>query len=192
MKVMFDTNVILDVLLECPPFSEPAAKLLSRAERGEIQGFVCATTITTIFYLARKAVARTHAGRSETCSRFWTSLRSIVPYWRAPLKARSATSRMPLSSSPRGRCRPRPFSLVTREILRGLRFPFTPRARCRPSLIRASRVESMPEAQSSSWRRCRSRFGVGERADTQAGSPSIRAGTMGPKAQQSPFISGKA
>ena len=141
---------------------------------------------------ARRSDARTHAGRSETCSRFWTSLRSIVPYWRAPLKARSATSRMPLSSSPRGRCRPRSFSLVTREILRGPRFPFTPRARCRPSLIRPSRVERMPEAQSSSWRRCRSRFGVGERADTQAGSPSIRAGTMCPKAQQSPLVSGAA
>ena len=63
MITVFDTNVILDVLLEHPPFSEPAAKLLSRAERGEIQGFVCATTITTIFYLARKAVGRTHARR---------------------------------------------------------------------------------------------------------------------------------
>ena len=61
MSYLIDTNVILDVLLERPPFSEPAAKLLSRAERGEIQGFVCATTITTIFYLARKAVGRTHA-----------------------------------------------------------------------------------------------------------------------------------
>ena len=45
---------------------------------------------------------------------------------------------------------------------------------------------------SSSWRRCRRRFGVGERADTQAVSPSIRAGTMCPQAQQSPFISDEA
>lgn len=63
MKVMFDTNVILDVLLDRVPFAEPAAILLARAERGEFQGFVCATTVTTIFYLARKAVGREHARR---------------------------------------------------------------------------------------------------------------------------------
>ena len=63
MKVMFDTNVILDVLLERVPFAEPAAILLARAERGELPGFVCATTVTTIFYLARKTVGREHARR---------------------------------------------------------------------------------------------------------------------------------
>ena len=63
MKVMFDTNVILDVLLERQPFAEPAAMLLARAERGEIQGFVCATTATTIFYLACKVLGRSHARR---------------------------------------------------------------------------------------------------------------------------------
>ena len=63
MKVVFDTNVILDVLLERPPFAEPAANLLARAERGEIQGFLCATTVTTIFYLSRKALGRESARR---------------------------------------------------------------------------------------------------------------------------------
>lgn len=56
MTVVFDTNVVLDVLLNRPFFVEPAANLLARAERREVQGFACATTITTIFYLARKAV----------------------------------------------------------------------------------------------------------------------------------------
>ena len=56
--MFLDTNVILDVLLERLPFAEPAAMLLAKAERGEIQGFACATTVTTIFYLARKAVGR--------------------------------------------------------------------------------------------------------------------------------------
>jgi predicted nucleic acid-binding protein len=51
MRVLFDTNVILDVLLERRPFSESASKLLSRVEKGEITGLVCATTITTIYYL---------------------------------------------------------------------------------------------------------------------------------------------
>ena len=60
---MFDTNVILDVLLERLPFAGPAAHLLAQAERGQIQGFACATSITTIFYLARKSLGRDDARR---------------------------------------------------------------------------------------------------------------------------------
>lgn len=56
MIVVFDTNVVLDVLLNRPVFAEPAANLLARVERREVQGFACATTITTIFYLARKVI----------------------------------------------------------------------------------------------------------------------------------------
>ena len=63
MKVVFDTNVILDVLLDRQPFSEPAARLLSRAERGEIQGMACAASVTTIFYLVRKAAGVRSARR---------------------------------------------------------------------------------------------------------------------------------
>lgn len=60
---MFDTNVILDVLLERLPFAEPAAHLLAQAERGQIQGFTCATSVTTIFYLARKSLGGDSARR---------------------------------------------------------------------------------------------------------------------------------
>ena len=60
---MFDTNVILDVLLERLPFAEPAALLLAQAEHGQIQGFACATSVTTIFYLARKSLGRVDARR---------------------------------------------------------------------------------------------------------------------------------
>ncbi len=61
MRVLFDTNVVLDVLLERQPFSEPASKLLSKVEKGEITGLVCATTITTIYYLVNKALNRKEA-----------------------------------------------------------------------------------------------------------------------------------
>ena len=56
MKILFDTNVILDVLLDREPFSSTAAKLFSKVESGEISGYVCATTITTIHYLACKVI----------------------------------------------------------------------------------------------------------------------------------------
>ncbi len=61
MKVLFDTNVILDLLLDRQPYSEAASLLVARVERGEIAGYVCATTITTIFYLATKVVGITSA-----------------------------------------------------------------------------------------------------------------------------------
>ena len=54
MKVLFDTNVILDVLLDRKPFAEHASFLLSKVERSEINGFLCATTVTTIHYLLSK------------------------------------------------------------------------------------------------------------------------------------------
>ncbi|WDN88777.1 hypothetical protein BuS5_01745 [Desulfosarcina sp. BuS5] len=54
MKVLFDTNIIIDVLLDRKPFSEHASYLMSRVERSEINGFLCATTVTTIHYLLSK------------------------------------------------------------------------------------------------------------------------------------------
>jgi len=56
MKTLFDTNVILDVLLDREPFSDDASFLLSKVEKSEIIGFICATTVTTIHYLATKAL----------------------------------------------------------------------------------------------------------------------------------------
>lgn len=56
MKALFDTNVILDVLLDREPFSNDASYLLTKIERSEISGLICATTLTTIHYLATKAL----------------------------------------------------------------------------------------------------------------------------------------
>jgi predicted nucleic acid-binding protein len=55
MKVAFDTNVLLDVLCDREPFAESAARILTLVEQGILTGCVCATSITTIFYLTRKA-----------------------------------------------------------------------------------------------------------------------------------------
>ncbi len=88
MKVTFDTNVILDVLLDRPPFCEPAARLLSRAERGEIQGFACATTITTIFYLVRKASGLQVARRRV---RDLLSILDVAPVNRAVLESAASS-----------------------------------------------------------------------------------------------------
>ena len=55
MKVLFDTNIILDVLLDREPFVELSASLVSLVEEKEIKGYLCATTLTTIDYLISKS-----------------------------------------------------------------------------------------------------------------------------------------
>ena len=58
MKLLLDTNVVLDVLLARSPFAGESAKVMAAVETGRVQGFLCATTITTIHYLAAKAIGR--------------------------------------------------------------------------------------------------------------------------------------
>ena len=55
MKVLFDTNVVLDVLMDRFPFSRASSLLFSKVEKGNIKGFLCATTITTIHHLVNKS-----------------------------------------------------------------------------------------------------------------------------------------
>ncbi|MBA54233.1 MAG: PIN domain nuclease [Pseudomonadales bacterium] len=61
MNALFDTNVILDLLLDREPFNAPATWLISQAEAGAINGSLCATTLTNIFYIASKALNRQQA-----------------------------------------------------------------------------------------------------------------------------------
>lgn len=56
MRVLFDTNVVLDHLLERAPFVDAAEQLISLVDAGEVQGVICSTTATTIHYLAARAV----------------------------------------------------------------------------------------------------------------------------------------
>jgi predicted nucleic acid-binding protein len=55
VKVLFDTNVVLDVLLNRAPFRDIAAQLVARVERKELVGVLGATTLTTLYYLVAKA-----------------------------------------------------------------------------------------------------------------------------------------
>jgi predicted nucleic acid-binding protein len=56
VKILLDTNVILDVLLDRRPFSEDACVVFSGVERGMLLGCLCATTATTVYYLVEKAL----------------------------------------------------------------------------------------------------------------------------------------
>lgn len=64
MKILLDTNVVLDLLLDREPFAEQAAAIFARIERSETEAFLCATTVTTIDYLLKQSFSRTKAKKS--------------------------------------------------------------------------------------------------------------------------------
>ncbi|MCD6294982.1 MAG: PIN domain-containing protein [Deltaproteobacteria bacterium] len=55
---------ILDVPLDRVPFSEHAADLMPKVERSEINGLLCATTVTIIHYLLSKFLDKEEAIKS--------------------------------------------------------------------------------------------------------------------------------
>ncbi len=61
MKLLLDTNIILDLLLDRAPFAEAAAQLVSNVEGKKILAWLCATTVTTIHYLVEKEKSKTVA-----------------------------------------------------------------------------------------------------------------------------------
>jgi len=64
VNALIDTNVIVDVLEQREPFFADSSRVLDRAERGEYSAWLCATTVTTVFYLVRR-----HLGKKETIER---------------------------------------------------------------------------------------------------------------------------
>lgn len=54
MKIVFDTNIILDVLLIREPYAQMSTNLFDAVVSKEIEGYLCATTITTVDYLVGK------------------------------------------------------------------------------------------------------------------------------------------
>ncbi|MBK7299082.1 MAG: hypothetical protein IPI79_00875 [Moraxellaceae bacterium] len=49
MKVLFDTNVILDLLLNRQPYVDAAALLVAKVERGQLEGYLGVTTVPRFF-----------------------------------------------------------------------------------------------------------------------------------------------
>ena len=61
MKILLDTNIVLDLLLKREPFCNEAKEIFMMIESNKIDGFLCATSITTIYYLVSKSVNKTKA-----------------------------------------------------------------------------------------------------------------------------------
>lgn len=64
MKVMFDTNIILDLLLNRQPFCEMSSRVIDLSATKVIEGYVTASAITDIYYLAYKMIK----DKNKVCS----------------------------------------------------------------------------------------------------------------------------
>ncbi|MDR3011718.1 MAG: PIN domain-containing protein [Chitinispirillales bacterium] len=54
MNVLIDTNVVLDILLRREPYYNDAARVNVLAEKGYIRSYISASSVTDIFYIAKK------------------------------------------------------------------------------------------------------------------------------------------
>jgi len=63
LRLLLDTNVVLDVMLDRRPFAAESAMVMASAETGGVEAYLCATTVTTIHYLAAKTLGRKEAAR---------------------------------------------------------------------------------------------------------------------------------
>ena len=54
MRLLVDTNIVLDFLPEREPFFQDAETLFTAIGSGQMVGYVTATTLTDIFYIARR------------------------------------------------------------------------------------------------------------------------------------------
>ena len=83
MRVLFDTNVVLDALLDRDPWAEAAVALFAKVESGELVGHLGATTLTTVYYIASRG-----SGESSTEGMMRDLLRlfEVAPVNRAVLE----------------------------------------------------------------------------------------------------------
>jgi predicted nucleic acid-binding protein len=55
MKILIDTNIILDVLLGREPFVEKSVRVFEYAEKGRVEAFITSNSVADIVYILRKA-----------------------------------------------------------------------------------------------------------------------------------------
>jgi len=79
---MLDTNVVLDMLQARQSFVGDAEAVFDMVERNAMTGLLCATTITTLAYLAAKTVSKVEAARQI---RMLLTLFEVAPVTRAVL-----------------------------------------------------------------------------------------------------------
>ena len=85
MKVLVDTNIVLDFLLQREPFFQDADLLFQAINAGQVVGYVTATTLTDIFYISRKHTRSIEQARQAILETLTVMI--ICPVNRAVLEA---------------------------------------------------------------------------------------------------------
>lgn len=52
MRILIDTNIVLDVMLKREPFYRMSLEILSLVKRDDVEEYISASTVTDIYYLA--------------------------------------------------------------------------------------------------------------------------------------------
>ena len=61
MKLLIDTNVIIDYLADRASFAEHSEKIIELCADGEVKGFLSASSVTDIYYILRKTLGKQKA-----------------------------------------------------------------------------------------------------------------------------------
>lgn len=54
MKILIDTNIIVDVALDREPFFSESDRILTFVEEAQIQGYISASTFSDLYYIIRR------------------------------------------------------------------------------------------------------------------------------------------
>lgn len=89
MKVLVDTNILLDFLLQREPFFQDAELLFQALDSGQVVGYVTATTLTDIFYVARRHTRNIELARQAVAKTL--TVMAVCPVNRAILESAFAS-----------------------------------------------------------------------------------------------------
>jgi len=64
MKLLIDTNVLLDVLARREPFCEDSSRAWEYIESGRAEGYVSAISFSNVYYIVRRVADRRKASRA--------------------------------------------------------------------------------------------------------------------------------
>ena len=84
MKILIDTNVVLDALLDREPFAQHVTQIFALTEQSRLEYYLCATTVTTVDYLLLQALKKSEA---RSALKRLIELFEIVPVNRPVIEA---------------------------------------------------------------------------------------------------------
>jgi len=68
VQLVFDTNILVDALLARGHYYQYAVRLLEAVRSGEVEGWYAPHSVTTVYYLVERTLARETSSRKETVS----------------------------------------------------------------------------------------------------------------------------